>query len=217
MREQHNTLVCVIDDDDSVRESISLLLGTLGLRVRAYRDCHDYVSDAESGLADCLILDVRLPGINGLEFQSEFAGQIGDLPVIFISGHGDIPMAVRAMRQGALDFLQKPFSEQALIDRVQQAIVLSAERRSRKVSRAVIQARLDLLTAREREVFDRMVAGKISKVIGDELGISARTVEQHRARVMEKMRAGSIAELFRMLSDLETPSPLRRITDKDSN
>lgn len=208
MFEVKRPLICVVDDDDAVRESISMLLATLAMDVRAYRDCMAFLGDPSARSADCLILDVRLPGVNGLEFQSVFTEQIGDIPIIFISGHGDIPMAVRAMRQGALDFLQKPFGEQALIDRVNQAVSISLETRSRKASAAVIQARLDLLTPREREVFDGMLAGRISKVIGDELGISTRTVEQHRARVMEKMRASSVADLFKAISLLrDNPGP----------
>lgn len=208
MFEVKRPLICVVDDDDAVRESISMLLATLAMDVRAYRDCMAFLSDPSARSADCLILDVRLPGVNGLEFQSVFTEQIGDIPIIFISGHGDIPMAVRAMRQGALDFLQKPFGEQALIDRVNQAVSISLETRSRKASAAVIQARLDLLTPREREVFDGMLAGRISKVIGDELGISTQTVEQHRARVMEKMRASSVADLFKAISLLrDNPGP----------
>lgn len=204
MPESSQPLVCVVDDDDNVRESLALLLGTLDLRVRTFGDCRVFLDDDAARHADALVLDVRLPGINGLEFQPTLAARCPDLPVIFISGHGDIPMAVRAMRQGALDFLQKPFSEQVLIDRVQQAVALSAERRVARVRVATIQARLDLLTEREREVLDSLRQGMTSKAIADVLGISARTVEQHRARVMEKMRAGSLADLFQALGQVET-------------
>lgn len=189
------SLICVIDDDDAVRESVAMLLATMGVATRCYHDCQVFLKDPDAKFADGLVLDVRLPGINGLEFQSQFADRIGDIPVIFISGHGDIPMAVRAMQQGALDFLQKPFSEQALIDRVNQAIALSSERRARRAELASVQARLAILTPREREVLEHMVKGLSSKVIGNMLDISARTVEQHRARVMEKMHVDSVAEL----------------------
>lgn len=194
------SLICVIDDDDAVRESVAMLLATIGVATRCYPDCQSFQKDSNALAADGLILDVRLPGINGLEFQSQFADRIGDIPVIFISGHGDIPMAVRAMQQGALDFLQKPFSEQALIDRVNQAIALSAQRRSRRAELAAVQARLSMLTPREREVLEHMVKGLSSKVIGNTLDISARTVEQHRARVMEKMHVDSVAELIHAMS-----------------
>lgn len=208
MLKRMKPVVCVVDDDDAVRESISMLLATLAMEVRPYRDCMTFLGDPEARNADCLVLDVRLPGINGLDFHSNFAEQISHIPAIFISGHGDIPMAVRAMRQGALDFLQKPFGEQVLIDRVHQAIRMSSEIRLREASSAAIKARLDMLTPREREVFDAMLAGKISKVIGDELGISTRTVEQHRARVMEKMQANSVADLFNAISKLrDSPNP----------
>lgn len=206
MLKERKPLVCVVDDDDAVRESVSMLLATLAMEVRPYRDCMAFLGDPGARMADCLVLDVRLPGVNGLEFQSAFAEEIGRVPVIFISGHGDIPMAVRAMRQGALDFLQKPFGEQALIDRVNQAVQMSSEMRLREASAAVIKARLDLLTPREREVFDGMLAGRISKVIGDDLGISTRTVEQHRARVMEKMRANTVADLFNAIGLLRDSS-----------
>lgn len=208
MTESSQSLICVIDDDDAVRESVTMLLSTVGVAARSYPDCQAFLKDPQALAADGLILDVRLPGINGLEFHDQFAERIGDMPVIFISGHGDIPMAVRAMRQGALDFLQKPFSEQALIDRVNQAIALSAERREKRAEIAAVRARLDLLTPREREVLDYMVQGQSSKVIANALEISARTIEQHRARIMEKMQVGSVAELVHakaLAGDLRHP------------
>jgi len=200
MSAPRQSMICVIDDDDAVRESVAMLLATIGVTTRSYRDCQSFLKDPDAQAADGLILDVRLPGINGLEFQVQFAERIGDMPVIFISGHGDIPMAVRAMRQGALDFLQKPFAEQALIDRVNQAITLSDERRGRRVEVAAVQARLAMLTPREREVLDYMLQGQSSKAIGNALDISARTVEQHRARVMEKMHVDSVAELIHAMA-----------------
>lgn len=190
-------LIFVIDDDDAVRESVTMLLATIGVSTRSYRDCLSFLNDPDGKMADGLVLDVRLPGINGLEFQAQFADRIGEVPVIFISGHGDIPMAVRAMEQGALDFLQKPFSEQALIDRVNQAISLSTQRRGRRVEMETVRARLATLTSRENDVLQHMLRGLSSKAIANALGISTRTVEQHRARVMEKMRASSVAELVR--------------------
>lgn len=200
MIESQQALICVIDDDDAVRESVTMLLSTVGVAACGYRDCQAFLRDDAARAADALILDVRLPGINGLEFHEKFAEHIGDMPVIFISGHGDIPMAVRAMRQGALDFLQKPFAEQALIDRVNQAIALAAERRGKRSEAAVVCARLDQLTSREREVLDHLVQGQSSKAIANALDISARTIEQHRARIMEKMQAGSVAELVHALA-----------------
>ncbi len=200
MTESKQALICVIDDDDAVRESVTMLLATVGVAACGYRDCQAFLKDDAARAADAMILDVRLPGINGLEFHEKFAERIGDMPVIFISGHGDIPMAVRAMRQGALDFLQKPFAEQALIDRVNQAIALAAERREKRSEVAAVQSLLDQLTPREREVLDYMVQGHSSKAIANALDISARTIEQHRARIMEKMQVGSVAELVHALT-----------------
>ncbi len=216
MHQASAPLICVVDDDDAVRESVAMLLATVDVNTRSFRDCQSFLKDPEAMLADGLILDVRLPGINGLEFQAQFAERIGAMPVIFISGHGDIPMAVRAMQQGALDFLQKPFSEQALIDRVNQAITLSAERRSQRADAAVVQDRLAMLTPREQEVLEHMLKGQSSKVIGNALDISARTVEQHRARVMEKMGAASIAELIHATTLAGEPT-MRKVVERASN
>lgn len=215
MLDNDKAVICVVDDDDAVRESVAMLLATIDVATRSYRDCQALLRDPKALVADGLVLDVRLPGINGLEFQAQFAERLGDMPVIFISGHGDIPMAVRAMRQGAIDFLQKPFSEQALIDRVNQAIGLSAERRRRRAESSVVEARLEMLTPREREVLEHMVQGASSKVIARALDISARTVEQHRARVMEKMRADSIADLIHAMA-IAGATPIRKTTDVPS-
>lgn len=189
-------MVCVIDDDAVVRESLKLLIEMQGLTVRDYANCPDFLADPAALQSVCLVLDVRLPGISGIQLQERLR-QRGDVPpIIFISGHADVPTAVQAMRAGALDFLQKPFPEQILLDRIEQAIELSAQRRQDRVRRATISARMAQLTGRECDVLECMLTGLANKLIADKLAISVKTVEQHRAKVMEKMRATSLAELL---------------------
>lgn len=196
-------LVCVVDDDEMVRMSVCMLIETLGVQARSYANCLQLMDDESSlKLAGCLVLDVRMPGISGLEMQERLDSLRVDAPIIFISGHGDVPMVVRAMRGGALDFLQKPFDEQLLLDRVQQAIAISARRRRERVKRATVEARLATLTPREKQVLEGIIAGRQNKVIAENLGISMKTVEQHRARIMEKMHAASLAELVRHVTEL---------------
>lgn len=195
-------LVCVVDDDEMVRLSVSMLIETLGVQARSYASCLQLIDDEASlQLAGCLVLDVRMPGISGLEMQERLESLRVDAPIIFISGHGDVPMVVRAMRGGALDFLQKPFDEQLLLDRVQQAIEMSARRRRERVKRATVEARLATLTPREKDVLEGIIAGRPNKLIAEDLGISMKTVEQHRARIMEKMHAASLAELVRHVTE----------------
>ncbi|MBK6971507.1 MAG: response regulator [Candidatus Methylophosphatis roskildensis] len=196
-------LVCVVDDDEMVRMSVCMLIETLGVQARSYANCLQLMEDESSlKLAGCLVLDVRMPGISGLEMQERLESLRVDAPIIFISGHGDVPMVVRAMRGGALDFLQKPFDEQLLLDRVEQAIAISAKRRRERVKRATVEARLATLTPREKQVLEGIIAGRQNKVIAENLGISMKTVEQHRARIMEKMHAASLAELVRHVTEL---------------
>jgi FixJ family two-component response regulator len=193
-------LVCVVDDDDAVRLSISLLVETLGLPVRNFPSAVDMLADPQAlEQAHCLVLDVRMPGLSGVGLQERLMRLGNAIPIIFVSAHGDVPMVARAMRDGAFDFLQKPFNEQHLLDRVQEAVQVAARRRNEKVWLADVQGRLDCLTARERDVMEGMVAGRLNKQIADDLGISMKTVEQHRSRVMEKLRVDSLAELVRMV------------------
>lgn len=193
-------LVCVVDDDDAVRLSMSLLIETLGLPVQSFASALEVLSaDEVLRQAHCLVLDVRMPGLSGVGLQ-ERLGRLGHtLPIIFVSAHGDVPMVARAMREGAFDFLQKPFNEQALLDRVQEAVQFAAAQRAARARLAEIQARIDSLTARESEVMAGMVAGRLNKQIAEGLGISIKTVEQHRARVMEKLQVDSLAELVRLV------------------
>lgn len=193
-------LVCVVDDDDAVRLSTSLLIETLGLPVRSFASALEILADDEIlRRAHCLVLDVRMPGLSGMGLQERLARLGHDLPIIFVSAHGDVPMVARAMRDGAFDFLQKPFNEQALLDRIQEAVQLAAAQRAARARLAEIQARIASLTTRESEVMAGMVAGRLNKQIAEDLGISMKTVEQHRSRVMEKLQVDSLAELVRLV------------------
>ncbi|MDD3352726.1 response regulator [Zoogloea sp.] len=194
-------LVCVVDDDDAVRLSMGLLVETLGLPVRCYPDAGSLLAD-EGALAraHCLILDVRMPGLSGIGLQERLLRLGSTVPIIFVSAHGDVPMVARAMREGAFDFFQKPFNEQNLLDRVNEAVHLAARRRQEDAWQRDIHARLDGLTQRERDVLDGILAGRLNKQIAENLGISMKTVEQHRARVMEKLRVESLAELVRIVT-----------------
>ena len=190
-------LVCVVDDDDAVRLSIGLLIETLGLPVRCFSSALDVLADGDAlDRAHCLVLDVRMPGLSGIVLQDRLIRLGRRAPIIFVSAHGDVPMVARAMRDGAFDFLQKPFNEQVLLDRVQEAVQFAARSRRQSAWLADIHGRLDSLTARERDV---MVAGRLNKQIAEGLGISMKTVEQHRARVMEKLQVDSLAELVRIV------------------
>jgi FixJ family two-component response regulator len=195
--------VFVVDDDDAVRDSLKLLLKSIGLAVMAYPSAPEFLAAYRTEQAGCLILDIRMPGMSGLELQQQLNVRGAVIPVVFISGHGDIPMAVEAMQHGAFDFLQKPFRDQDLIDRVQKAMERDAASRDQLRQLGRIQERLDSLTARERQVLGLMVLGKQNKVMAGELGVSQRTVEIHRARVMEKTEARSLAQLVRMTLELE--------------
>lgn len=193
-------LVCVVDDDDAVRLSMSLLIETLGLPVQSFASALDVLADEEAlRQAHCLVLDVRMPGLSGVGLQERLSRLGHPLPIIFVSAHGDVPMVARAMREGAFDFLQKPFNEQVLLDRVQEAVQFAAAQRAAWGWLAEIQARIDSLTARESDVMAGMVAGRLNKQIAEGLGISIKTVEQHRARVMEKLQVDSLAELVRLV------------------
>lgn len=193
-------LVCVVDDDAGVREAIALLVKTLGWTCRTFDSCVGLLEDPCLERCDCLVLDVRLPGMTGLELQMRLLETQKVVPVIFISGHGDIPMAVRAMRLGALDFLQKPFDDDCLILGIRRAIARSVLHRQRRLDCAAAAAKLASLTSRERGVLDLLRQGLINKVVADRLDISVRTVEQHRGRIMSKMGAHTMAELLNTLA-----------------
>ncbi len=194
--------IFVVEDDDAIRDSLQLLLEAAGLtQVSTHGSSRSFLEVARPQPGDCLLLDVRMPDMDGLELQAELARRGVQLPVVIMTGHGDVPIAVRAMKAGAVDFIEKPFSDEVLLESVRRALALAAAttRRSEQASDAA--RRLELLTAREREVLEGMVAGQANKVIAYELGISPRTVEIHRARVMDKMRARSLSALVRMALD----------------
>lgn len=199
MATDNRPLVCVIDDDAMVRESLRQLLEALGMACSAFADCRSFLDSADLPRCECLILDVRMPGISGTMLQEMLIERAAYLPIIFISGHGDIPLAVEAMRKGAIDFMQKPFNEQLLLDRVQKAIAQCQAKRQAASQQDDLNNRLASLTPREREVLDGILAGLPNKRIASQLDISIKTVEQHRARAMAKLGARSLADLFIML------------------
>lgn len=190
--------VFIIDDDQEVREAIDLLMKSVGLATRSFTSAQDYLDQFDPGLAGCLVLDVRMKGMSGLDLQERLGREPIHPPVIIITGHGDVPMAVRAVRAGAIDFIEKPFHDQTLLDAVHRAFDQDADNRGEASRLADIQERLTRLTPREREILEQVVAGKRNKVIAADLGISQSTVEAHRAKVMEKMEAHSLSDLMRM-------------------
>ena len=198
--------VYIVDDDEAVRGSLRFLIRSVGLLAQVYDSAVEFLKSYDPRQPGCLLLDVRMPGMSGLDLQQELNRRGATIPVVFITGHGDVPMAVAAMQHGAFDFLQKPFRDQDLLDRVQRAMVRDSESRGRLAARAEILARLAALTPRETEVMRLVTGGMANKVVGAELGVSQRTVEIHRAHVMEKMRAGSLAELVRMALDAQEPT-----------
>jgi RNA polymerase sigma factor (sigma-70 family) len=201
MKDQPTT-VFVIDDDEAVRSSVKLLLKSVNLPVAVFASAHDFLGRYSQEQPGCLVVDVRMPGMSGLELQQQLNLRGAIIPLIFITGHGDISMAVDAMQHGAFDFLPKPFRDQDLLDRVQLAIKKDADSRRELHQGERIRDCLASLTPREREVLALVTAGKPNKVMAAELGVSQRTVEIHRARVMEKMQAGSLAQLVRMTLDI---------------
>jgi len=200
-------IVFVVDDDESVRGSLHYLLRSVGLECRALPSATEFLAVYEPAQPGCLVLDVRMPGMSGLELQQQLNLRGAIIPVIFITGHGDIPMAVEAMQQGANDFLQKPFRDQDLIDRIQRALEKDTRTRAALEQHESIRERFATLTPRERQVLTMMTQGKANKIMAHELGLSQRTVEIHRARVMEKSGAGSLAQLVRMMMDVEPQPP----------
>lgn len=191
--------VYVVDDDAEVCKSLRWLIESAGFHVAAYAGTKEFLKGYDAERAGCLVLDVRLSGQSGLDLQEQLVTEGIGLPVIIITGYGDVSTAVRAMRSGALDFIEKPFDNKLLLDRVRQAVELDTRNRVERAARAGIVARLALLTPREREVLERVVGGRANKQIACDLGISTKTVEAHRAHVMEKMRAESLAGLIQLV------------------
>jgi FixJ family two-component response regulator len=191
--------VFIVDDDNEVREAISLLMDSVGLASETFDSAWAYLACFDPKRPGCLVLDVRMRQMSGLELQERLTEEQIHPPVIIITGHGDVPMAVRAVKAGAVDFIEKPFNDQALLDAVHRAIEIDAEQRGHALQVASIQERLERLTRREQEVLHQILAGKRNKVIAADLGISQSTVEAHRAKVMEKLEARSLSELMRMM------------------
>lgn len=192
--------VFVVDDDIAVRDSLSLLIGSMGLKVETFACADDFLTAYEPGAAGCLLLDIRMPGMSGTELHEELNRRGYHVPVIFITGHGDISMAVRAMQHGAVDFIEKPFNDQQLLDRINQALVQDKQARIDNAEMSAIGERLKALTPRETEVMRRVVAGEANKRIALDLGLSERTIEIHRAKVMAKTGAATLAELVKMVA-----------------
>jgi two-component system, LuxR family, response regulator FixJ len=206
--------VFIVDDDEAVRASMLLLMKSLGLPARAFVSANDFLADFDPNRPGCLVLDMRMPGMSGLELQEVLNERGGVLPIIFVTGHGDIPLAVEAMQHGAMDFLQKPFRDQDLIDRIHKAVEKDRAGRELLGSRERVRARLTQLTPREQQVLAMVTQGKSNKVIAGDLDLSERTVEIHRAHVMQKMAANSLAHLVRMVIDAGEPAPAGPATQR---
>ena len=199
--------VFVIDDDDAVRDALELLIQSVGLDVASFPSAVTFLERHNPERRGCLLVDIRMPGMSGLDLQEQLLRMGSTLPLIFITGHGDVQMAVRAMRRGAFDFLLKPFHDQELLDRIHHALKLDAQRFEEQTAQARIQQRLSSLTPRERQVMDLVVQGHANKVIASRLDLSQRTVELHRAKVMDKMEASSLAQLVRIAIRVEGFEP----------
>ncbi len=191
--------VFVVDDDPAVRQSLQWLIESVGLAVKTYETANEFLEQYNPNTQGCLVLDVRMPGLSGLDLQERLASKHIEIPTIVITGHADVPMAIRAIKAGALDFIEKPFNDQVLLERIGQALALGAKMRQSQNERAEIASRLESLTSREREVMQMVVDGKPNKIIADRLGVSQKTVEVHRASVMKKMQVESLAELVRLV------------------
>ncbi|RBW48064.1 response regulator transcription factor [Marinobacter sp. F3R11] len=196
--------VFIVDDDEGIREGLALLLATVDLQFELYESAVEFLDAYTESKSGCLLLDIRMPRMTGLDLQVKLNELGSRIPIIFITGHGDIPMAVEAMRRGALDFIRKPFREQDLLDRINDALEFEAGRRERKNTHQHAIDRIAALTEREREVFFRVAEGDMNKAIGFDLGISERTVEVHRSQVMKKLGVRTLAQLVRVKIESET-------------
>jgi FixJ family two-component response regulator len=195
--------VFVVDDDEGVRDGLSLLLTTVGLPCELFESACDFLDAYDEQKSGCLVLDIRMPRMTGLDLQAKLIAMDSRLPIIFITGHGDIPMAVEAMRRGAVDFIRKPFREHDLLERINEALAVDDTVRKQATDRKAIEEKLAALSEREREVFERVADGEMNKVIAANLGISERTVEVHRGQVMKKLGVKTLAQLVRIKIESE--------------
>ena len=199
----HKQKVYVVDDDEGVRDGLSLLLATVGQSCELFESACDFLDAYDEEMSGCLVLDIRMPRMTGLDLQERLIAMNSRLPIVFITGHGDIPMAVEAMRRGAVDFIRKPFREHSLLDRINEALAVDDTVRKQATDRKAIEERLAALSQREREVFERVADGEMNKVIAADLGISERTVEVHRGQVMKKLGVKTLAQLVRIKIESE--------------
>ena len=200
-------IVFVVDDDISVRESLELLIASAGWRPELFASAQEFLQSPRTGIPSCLVLDVSLPGLNGLELQKRVANERTDMPIIFITGHGNVPMTVQAMKAGAVEFLTKPFNDEALLSAIRQALERSRTALGIEAEMQSLRHRYASLTDRERQVMALVVSGLLNKQVGGELGISEITVKAHRGKVMQKMKAASLPDLVRMAARLQLTSP----------
>jgi len=199
--------VYIVEDDEAVRDSLQMMLESVGRNVDVFASADMFLAQYSEQMAGCIILDIRMSGMNGMELQRRLNDLNSILPIIFVTGHGDVPMAVEAMQQGAVDFVQKPYREQELLDKISQAMLLDHENRGSLLQQQLILENMQDLTPREKDVMSLMIEGKANKVIAADLNISKRTVEIHRARVMEKLNANSLAHMVRMYMAVEKQVP----------
>ncbi len=202
-------IIHVVDDDEALRDSMTWMLEGNNYKVATYESAEAFLRVISPAMAGCVVLDVRMPGMNGLELFEELGRRRCTLPVVFITGHGDVPMAVSALKKGAVDFIEKPFSEADMLRLIEQCLTLERDNRDKRLQEADTVRRLDHLTQREREVLELIIIGKLNKQIADVLGISIKTVEVHRARVMEKMGVNSLAELVQHVVTVDADKVLR--------
>ena len=196
-------VVYIVDDDCDVRESLVILMETVGQAFKEYESAHAFLQDYHEGMRGCLVADIRMPRMSGLELQEKLIDAGSLLPIIFITGHGDISLAVKAMRRGALDFIRKPFHEQNLLDRINEALDIEDGKRKVQMDKQQLVERFDSLSHRELEVLELVAQGKMSKVVADDLGISERTVEAHRSHIMQKLGIHTVAQLIRLKIQIE--------------